>query len=657
MNHKIRMGAAISILFVAGSICAQNKATEKVEPAKNESIARDSVNIDSLIEDALNLDAVVVTGTRTPKMLKDTPIVTRLITTSEIKRSDATNIADLLTSELPGIEFGYSMNQQTSLNMGGFGGNSVLFLVDGERLAGETLNNIDYDRLNLDNVKSVEIVKGAASSLYGSNAVGGVVNIISETAKKPWHVNVNGRWGAYGAQRYGLTASFNQGHFNSVTNVQYNRVGEIDLHTDVSEGGAYNKVYAHHSWSIKERLIYRVTDRLSLTGRASYFFRERDYSAESKDRYRDFAGGIRGNYNFENGGTLEATYSYDQYDKSDFLTMTRYDVRDYSNVQHNVTANYSQRFADRVTMTVGGDFMRDYLMSYQFEDGGSKKQYTWDLYAQADWDITKKFNILAGLRYDHFTESSSSRLTEKVSLMYKLRPYTFRLSYAGGFRAPTLKEMYMNFDMASIFMIYGNPNLKPETSHNFQATAEYSRGYYSVTLTGFYNHVKNRITTAWSDELNGQMYVNLDPVNITGLEFNASARWPFGLGAKLSYAYTHESLKPDQQYSVTRPHTATVRLNYGKEFKNYEFDLALNGRILGSVDEIAYDTGEVTHYPTYTMWKLNMSNRVWRGINVNLIVDNLFNYRPRYYYANSPTTRGTTFAVSVGLNIDELLNK
>ena len=136
----------------------------------------------SLVESPTMMDQVVVTATRTPKLLKDVPIITRVISEADIRRADATNIGDLLQSELPGIEFSYSMNQQVSLNMSGFGGNSVLFLVDGERLAGETLDNVDYSRLNMDNVERIEIVKGAGSSLYGSNAIGGVVNIISAGA-------------------------------------------------------------------------------------------------------------------------------------------------------------------------------------------------------------------------------------------------------------------------------------------------------------------------------------------------------------------------------------------------------------------------------------------------------------------------------------------
>ena len=82
-----------------------------------------------------DLEQVVVTATRSPKTLKSVPVVTRFITEADIKKVDATNVQDLLTQELPGLEFTYSMNQQTSINLSGFGGNSVLFLVDGERLA------------------------------------------------------------------------------------------------------------------------------------------------------------------------------------------------------------------------------------------------------------------------------------------------------------------------------------------------------------------------------------------------------------------------------------------------------------------------------------------------------------------------------------------
>lgn len=612
------------------------------------------------------LNQVVVTGTRTPKLLKDAPIATRVITELDIKRTDATNISDLLQAELPGIEFSYSMNQQTSLNMSGFGGNSVLFLVDGERLAGETLDNVDYSRLNMDNVQRIEIVKGAASSLYGSNAVGGVVNIISRESQEPWSVNVNGRYGAHNEQRYGGSVGFNQGRFNSLTNVQYTAIDAIDLSkgTDNEDVGDFSKIYGNHTLNVKERLIFSAMDNLKFTARAGYFFRERNSSESQKDHYRSFTGGVKGNYKITGSDDLELSYSFDQYDKSDYLVLSDLDVRDYSNVQHIVHALYNHTFSDNHILTVGGDYMRDYLMSYQFTDGGSYRQYTADAFAQFDWNPLKKFNLIAGLRFDHFSEAALSHVSPKLGLMYKLRNCSLRGSYSGGFRAPTLKEMYMNFFMGNIFMIYGNPELKPESSHNFSLSAECMKGQHNLTVTGFYNIVDNRITTAWNQALGGQVYTNMSRLQVAGLDANASGRYNCGISWRLSYAYTYEHIKKGEpMLSSTRPHTATARIAYDKDWRNYGFSVALTGRYLSELttdvytEITSYEKTEKQTYPGYSIWKLNLSQRVWRGINITLAVDNLFNYRPNYYYSNSPSTTGTTCSVGLSLDIDKMFKK
>lgn len=619
-----------------------------------------------LTENSTALDQVVVTGTRTPKLLKDVPIVTRVISDSDIKRMDATNISDLLQTELPGIEFSYSMNQQTSLNMSGFGGNSVLFLVDGERLAGETLDNVDYSRLNMDNVQRIEIVKGAASSLYGSNAIGGVVNIISRESQEPWSVNVNGRYGAHNEQRYGGSVGFNAGRFNSMTNVQYTSIDAIDLSkgTDNEEVGDYSMIYGNSTLNIKERLIYTPIDNLKFTARAGYFFRERNSSESQKERYRSFTGGLKGNYNITDKDDLEVAYSFDQYDKSDYLVFGDLDVRDYSNVQHTSRALYNHTFADKHILTVGGDYMRDYLMSYQFTDGGSYIQHTADAFAQFDWNPHKKFNLIAGLRFDYFSEAKLSHLSPKLGLMYKLGNCSLRGSYAGGFRAPTLKEMYMNFYMGNIFMIYGNPDLKPEYSHNLSLSAEYMKGNHNLTVTGFYNIVDNRITTAWNQALGGQVYTNMSRLQVMGVDANASGKYRCGISWRLSYAYTYEHIKKGEpMLSATRPHTATARIAYDKDWNNYGLSVALTGRYLSKLttdvytEMTSYEQTEKQTYPGYTIWKLSFAQRVWKGINITLAVDNLFNYRPDYYYSNSPSTTGTTCSVGLSLDIEQMFKK
>ena len=619
-----------------------------------------------LTENNTMLDQVVVTGTRTPKLLKDAPIVTRVISALDIKRMDATNIGELLQTELLGIEFSYSMNQQTSLNMSGFGGNSVLFLVDGERLAGETLDNVDYSRLNMDNVQRIEIVKGAASSLYGSNAVGGVVNIISRESQEPWSVNINGRYGAHKEQRYGGTVGFNQGRFNSLTNVQYTSIDAIDLSegTDNEEVGDYSKIYGNKTLNIKERLVFAAMDNLKFTARAGYFFRERNSSESQKDRYRSFTGGLKGNYNITDKDDLELSYAFDQYDKSDFLVLNQLDVRDYSNVQHTLRTLYNHTFADKHVLTVGGDYMRDYLMSYQFTDGGSYTQHTADAFVQFDWNPLKRLNLIGGLRLDYFSETKLVHLTPKLGLMYKIGSCSLRASYAGGFRAPTLKEMYMNFYMGNIFMIYGNPDLKPESSHNLSLSAEYMKGKHNLTIMGFYNIVDNRITTAWNQALGGQVYTNISRLQVAGIDANASGKYRCGISWRLSYAYTYEHIKKGEpMLSLTRPHTATARIAYDKDWRNYGLSVALTGRYLSQLttdvytENTSYENTEKQTYPGYTIWKLSLAQRVWQGISITLAVDNLFNYRPDYYYSNSPSTTGTTCSLGVSLDIEQMFKK
>ena len=190
----------------------------------------DQAYLDS-ISKQFDLGEVVVTGTRTPKFLKDTPIQTRVITSKDIAKTDATNIQDLLQQELPGIEFSYAMNQQTHLNFSGFGGQGILFLVDGERLAGETMDDVDFTRLNMANVERIEIVKGAASALYGSNATGGVVNIITKRAHQPWSLNLNARYAKHNEQRYGATFGLNSNHWNNMLSAFYNRTNNYEVHS------------------------------------------------------------------------------------------------------------------------------------------------------------------------------------------------------------------------------------------------------------------------------------------------------------------------------------------------------------------------------------------------------------------------------------------
>ena len=386
------------------------------------------------IRDSIELEPVVVTATHSPKALKDAPVVTRLITLHDIKITDATNIQEMLTQEIPGLEFGFAMAQETSLNMSGFGGNAVLFLVDGERLAGETMDNTDYNRLNLDNVGRIEIVKGASSALYGSNAVGGVINIISRENLEPWTANVNSRYNTFGHEwRNGASFSFNTEKWNSQTSFQHTTIDPIDLpkaHTSeeiaielmkkaqglpydesvLNDDSNLSRLYGQKTYNIKERLIWRATDHLTLTGRGGYFFRTSERDTYNY-HFNGYSAGLKGRYAWEYGRHLELSYAFDEYDKANFLPDgTRTHDHDYSNQQHVVHALYNHPFGKN-SLILGADYMHDYLTTYQFIDNTSHSQDNIDGYAQFDWNITDQLNVVGSVRYDYFSASSQKQAT------------------------------------------------------------------------------------------------------------------------------------------------------------------------------------------------------------------------------------------------------
>lgn len=618
--------------------------------------------------DATALDQVVVTATRTPKALKDAPVVTRLITTNDIKIADATNIQDLLTEQMPGLEFGYAMNQETSLNMNGFGGNAVLFLVDGERLAGETMDNVDYSRLNLDNVGRIEIVKGAASALYGANAVAGVVNIISRENSEPWTANVNTRYNDFNKEwRHGGSFSFNAGKWNSQTSIQRTTSDEVQLTSPFDTESNILHIYGGETFNVKERLTYKLSDKVKLIGRGGYFNRISKRS-NYDDHYMDYSAGLKTVMNLSGNDNLEISYGFDQYDKARYVNDERTHDHDYTNRQNTVRALYSHIFGKN-TLTVGADFLNDYLTTYQFADNESKNQNSCDAFAQFDYNPLQWLNIVASLRHDYFSASSQHATTGRLALMTKWKGFSIRANYAGGFRAPTLKEMYMNFDMAGMQMIYGNPDLKPEKSNNYNLALEHTgrvknagffTGQYSLTLMGYYNKYDRRITTGdYKDYQPGagqpdvaSRYCNEDGVEVSGIDFSAQYRSDMGLGVKLDYSYLHVGGRSvDSQFSQPRPHSATWRLDYDRQLCSfYRINAALSGRYLSSPD-----TNIEKHDSSYQLWKFTLQQRFLDAVNLNFTVDNLFGYTPKNYYWSSAMTTGRTFSVGLSIDIDRFV--
>ena len=623
----------------------------------------------------VEMEQVVVTGTRTPKLLANTPVLTKLITASDIAKADATNLRDLLQQVLPGVEFSYAMNQQVHMNFSGFGGQSMLILVDGERLAGETMDDVDFSRLCMDNVDHIEIVKGAASALYGSNAAGGVINIITKNGIRPFALNLNARLGRHHEQRYGLSWQQGAGRWSNLLTVNRNRSDNYDVHNgDNPVTRVVATIYGDATWNFKEQLSYRPSEQLSLTGRAGYFYRQLVRTSETPERYRDFSGGLRGIWKPDTHNSLDLSYAFDQYDKSDYQRITRLDIRDYSNVQNSLRLLYNHTFGSDDVLSLGADYMHDYLFNTNLEDR-TRRQDSFDAFAQYDWNVSRQWEAVGALRYDYFSDGRISRLTPKVSVRYQpVRNLNFRASYGMGFRAPTLKEKYYNFDMAGIWIVEGNPALKPEVSHNFNLSADYTHRHYNFTLAAYYNRIRDKIATGApfyknpSDRIPHLPYLNLDDYSVSGGEATAQARWPNGLTARLSYAYTHERLPKDKnsnavnnQYIPARKHSMTGHIDWDRQFSTaYGLNIGLDGRFLSAVDNQEfvdyYDISKgirTIHYPAYALFKLSLVQRIGKAVKASVILDNLFNYKPEYYYLNCPLTDGTNLMVGLSVDVDK----
>ena len=293
------------------------------------------INRDTTVDFTLHptqsqLDAVVITGTRTPKMLKDVPVV----------------------------EFSRLMDGQVVMNMQGMGGSDVLFLIDGERMAGESLNNIDYERLNMDNIERVEIVRGAGSALYGSNAIGGVVNIITKEADQPWSLNLNGRYGSHNEQKYGATLGFDKKKFNSMTGVSYKTIDTYTLRGKDS-ASAISYIYGGRTLNVNQSLRYDFLPNLSLKLRGGFYHRERDYSQTRIDRYIDGTAGAVLTYDINEKAHLRADYAFDLYDKYKYFPRAGRSDKEYSNMQNKANVQFDYGFSAENILTLGVEYFNE----------------------------------------------------------------------------------------------------------------------------------------------------------------------------------------------------------------------------------------------------------------------------------------------------------
>lgn len=649
------------------------------------------------------LNEFVITATRTPKKISDSPVMTQVITDKQIAERGLTDIKSLLMQEVPGLTFN-EVGFGTSINMQGLDAKQILFLIDGERISGETGNNIDYQRISLSNIERIEIVQGAGSALYGTQAMGGVINIITKKPKGRFHTSLDTKWAPLYEKNFPqiasndkyklfkrnadrsnfngtLTASYRHKKWSTQTTVTHRSADAFSLYDTEGENKYYKEfdltvispvkevptnVSGFGLNSLRQAFTFTPDERWSLSAVGSlYEMNKYDLNHDNLYEYNtDISGTLLGTYRLHNEGEIKASLFADQYNRYNKfeLIQGRKDLI-YKHRMIQPRLSYIQRLGERHELNIGAEYFDEMLYTDKFTNDSytSRSHHSSALYIQDDWQITSRIGLVSGLRADYHA-TYGFNLSPKLSAIYKLPPITFRLNYGAGYRSPSIKELYMNWDHFGMFMIYGNTDLKPERNHHLSLSTEYiSKRFYAI-LSGYINAFSNKIEGIWGKNQKERRYHNIRSTELMGLQ--AQVRFnPFieGLQLHASANYLHPSEVNGTQLNSQSKFSGNFRAEYGKNWKKHGLNINLTASYIGKKEFDIQDdlnlkdrivkTFYTTTIPSYTLWYLAMSYSYDRFGRLTFGIDNIFDYHAKIHSFNSYTGIGRSCFVALHLEI------
>lgn len=614
----------------------------------------------------IEVGEVVVTATRRERNLKNVPITVQVITAEEIQKSQAPDFQSFLENEFSGINF-TNEGGMPNINMMGFGGKYVLFLMDGERMAGETFDNIDYDRIDLENIERIEVIKGASSSLYGSNALGGVINIITKDAQKPLELSANYLYNTQEDHKTNLSVGTKQ-RWGSVRVPVFYNFRQPYIIVDKEPLKTYKNGVPHYSqmgelnvagftnYGASPKLTFDLSPKWNLSLAPSYYFSERNAGTQSskklRDRYYNYSGALKSDYKITDSKTLSLSAAYDRYDKYKYYVLLNEKDKSYENSILRVGGQYNQSIKEKHSLVAGAEVNSDELLSFRFTNTGEeakKNAQNYALFTQQEWALSEDFTLVTGVRMDYHS-LFQHYLTYRLSGMFKIDAFTLRGGYASGFRSPTLKELYTNWfhPWGGGFQIMGNKKLTPETSHNTTFSVDFNAKKWNITAITQFSKVKDKIALYWSRSKDTIRYVNhAGNTDIISSELSGTYRPSRYFRLKGSYAYYVSS----NSRSDVRPHTFTAKVEYVEQSDlKYLPNVLLSGKYLAGSD--IYDNKSTyTHYEGYGLWRLQLSKKLPYHFIVNAGVDNLFDYITPTTSFYSTTSPGRTYFVGLKWNL------
>ena len=627
----------------------------------------------SAVSRTYNLNPVVVTGSGHHQRLKSTATPVHVLSAQEIREQGISTFDGALTRMMPQVSMSPN-SMGTFLRLNGLGNKYILILINGQKLNGDISNNVDLNRINMSRVKRIEVLDGAASSLYGSDAIAGVINIITDQPTQNLiSVTSDTRVSGHGQLTENVTLDIYKNGFGSYTSFSHDRADSYrnnDLEYVKGSDTETQQTIApfftgYRSNIIGQKFTYAPTEHLALNAGLDYSYKITDRPETRQDitggtdyemRYKGFRWNVGGIYKFTDRNSLQATFTVDRfrYGKEYDVATKDYQVGDYVQSKKQMMMDGELKailgLAKNSTTIFGADWRKDYLTA----TSGNIEENVYSLaaYAQHEHKLFKDFTATLGLRLTHH-ETFKNHLTPKVALMYAPGNFRFRATYSAGFRAPGLDELYYHYfsvNRGKAQISFGNKDLNPEKSNYFSLNAEYRDEVIAVSVTGFLNRINDMVIkqNVKVDEASLAMlrrefpemtddqaskleqyavYQNSDKGDVKGVQVNVSANIFPGFNLSTNYVYTYARTKSGEEWTAlerSMRHAATVAANYHHAWGRYGLNVNLNGRLQSKTYYPGYEDA-----PGYGIWNLHTTHSFdvakWFFLEPAIGVDNIFN--------------------------------
>ncbi|MEI9979994.1 MAG: TonB-dependent receptor [Edaphobacter sp.] len=630
-------------------------------------------------------NVTVVSASRVEELQQDTPLPVDVITQQRIQRTGFEDVADVL-SELPGVitrnNSSYSGSSEEMID--GVPSADVLVLQDGLPLVGARGINsgiIDLGQQNIGRLDRIEVVRGAASALYGTDAVGGVINLITHEPTHPFEGGLRVSGGTLGAFDGDLDLGTRYKHLDAFTDLELHHINSYPLIPDnESTVGANNQRYdgmvkLRYSFNPKASIGYTVNayhdnatgKDTDSTGTATSGYD----SATSNDSTQTHA--LVGDFVPTSTTAIQARLYEARYDSnswsnplnSDNSTGPQFDYGNLYERYHRADATVSQQIGSWNFLQGGDEWVQDSYRGLNRIVGNDNGQQitTNDVWLQDRIQPWKRLIVDLGGRYNHHS-LYGSHVVPKVGLVYKVNDHwTLRSAYGKGFRSPTLGELYyLLLHPEYFYQVIGNPTLKPETSESYSVGADYQVNRYSVGVTLYrnnLNHLINYIDAGFPpdeaalDALLAQYGIPPTFGALPGIETfiytNVDQAYTQGVNLKGSVLLSR-NLKVDGFYAYVDPYSVTDKQTLPEVSRNSGYVRAeYVSRKLGVVTNVRGNffgkwlLASGGNEQAYALWNFYASKDISHGLQAYGSIDNLANSRDSMLNQNPPTYDRTDY--------------